>query len=140
MLADNHNSALDGAYDLGAIMSFLPRDPNHILMVLDGYSGRSLFKVDLESGLGEQIEPPSESVVGWWLDVDGTGGALDRFGGTLRFYRKDAEGKWQKFSQHAHARDEGAARLRSRGPVGSARKILRAGAAAGPGSRRALSI
>lgn len=98
LLADNHNAALEGAYDLGAIMSFLPRDPNHILMVLDGYSGRSLFKVDLESGRGEQIEPPSESVVGWWLDVDGTPVVRSTAsGGTLRFFRKDTEGKWRKF-------------------------------------------
>jgi hypothetical protein len=67
LLGDNRNSALDGAFDLGAIMSFLPRDPQHILMVIDGFNGRSLFKVDIDSGKGEQMERPSESVVGWWL-------------------------------------------------------------------------
>ena len=71
MLADNRNAALEGAFDLGAIESFLPKDPNHILMVLDGFNGRSLFKVDLDTGRGEQMERPSEAVIGWWLDVDG---------------------------------------------------------------------
>ena len=50
MLAANRNAALDGAFDLGAIRSFLPKDPNHILMVVDGFDGRSLFKVDLDTG------------------------------------------------------------------------------------------
>ena len=40
-------------------------------MVLDGFNGRSLFKVNLETGRGEQMERPSETVIGWWLDVDG---------------------------------------------------------------------
>ena len=71
MLGDNRNSALEGAFNLGAIRSFLPKDPTHILMELDGFNGRSLFKVDLDTGRGEQMERPSESVVGWWLDVEG---------------------------------------------------------------------
>jgi dipeptidyl aminopeptidase/acylaminoacyl peptidase len=98
LLADNHNSALEGAFDLGAIMSFLPKDPQHILMVLDGFNGRSLFKVDLETGKGEQMERPSESVVGWWLDVDGNPVVRTMSsGGSVRLFRKDAEGKWRKF-------------------------------------------
>ena len=32
LLGDNHSAALEGAFDLGAIRSFLPKDPNHILM------------------------------------------------------------------------------------------------------------
>ena len=98
MLGDNRNAALEGAFDLGAIMSFLPKDPNHILMVLDGFNGRSLFKVDLETGRGEQVERPSELVVGWWLDVDGNPVVRTTVsGGTVRLFRKDAEGKWRKF-------------------------------------------
>jgi dipeptidyl aminopeptidase/acylaminoacyl peptidase len=98
MLGDNRNAALEGAFDLGAIMSFLPKDPNHILMVLDGFNGRSLFKVDLETGRGEQMERPSELVVGWWLDVDGNPVVRTTVsGGTVRLFRKDAEGKWRKF-------------------------------------------
>jgi dipeptidyl aminopeptidase/acylaminoacyl peptidase len=98
MLGDNRNAALEGAFDLGAIMSFLPKDPNHILMVLDGFNGRSLFKVNLETGRGEQMERPSELVVGWWLDVDGNPVVRTTVSsGTVRLFRKDAEGKWRKF-------------------------------------------
>ena len=79
-------------------MSFLPKDPQHILMVLDGFNGRSLFKVDLETGLGEQMERPNENVVGWWLDVDGNPVVrVMASGGSIRLFRKDPEGKWRRF-------------------------------------------
>ena len=99
MLGDNRNAALEGAFNLGAIESFLPKDPNHILMVLDGFNGRSLFKVDLDTGRGEQMERPSEAVVGWWLDVDGVPVVrITATNGTIKLFRKDAEGKWKKFA------------------------------------------
>jgi dipeptidyl aminopeptidase/acylaminoacyl peptidase len=98
LLGDNHNAALEGAFNLGAVKSMLPKDPRHILMELDGFNGRSLFKVDVETGRGVQMERPSESVVGWWLDTDGNPvvrvSAINR---TVRLYRKDAEGKWREF-------------------------------------------
>jgi dipeptidyl aminopeptidase/acylaminoacyl peptidase len=98
MLTANRNAALNGAFDLGAIMSFLPKDPDHILMVVDGFNGRSLFKVNLGTGIGEQIERPSESVVGWWLDIDGNPMVRTTVsGGTVTLYRKEAAGKWRKF-------------------------------------------
>jgi acetyl esterase/lipase len=98
LLGDNRNAALEGAYDLGDIMSFLPGDPDNVLMVIDGYSGRSLFKVNLETGRGEQMERPLESVMGWWLDVKGNPvirKTVDR--GTVKLFRKDAENKWRQF-------------------------------------------
>jgi pimeloyl-ACP methyl ester carboxylesterase len=99
MLADNSNAALEGAFDLGAIRSFLPKDPNHILMELNGFNGRSLFKVDLETGRGEQMERPNEMVVGWWLDVEGAPVVrISAHNGTIRLFRKDAEGKWKIFA------------------------------------------
>jgi dipeptidyl aminopeptidase/acylaminoacyl peptidase len=99
LLGDNRNAALEGAFDLGAIRSFLPKDPTHVLMELDGFNGRSLFKVDLETGRGEQMERPSEQVVGWWLDVDGNPVVrITASSGTIRLFRKDAEGKWKKFA------------------------------------------
>ncbi len=99
MLSDNRNAALEGAFNLGAIRSFLIKDPNHILMELDGFNGRSLFKVDLETGRGEQMERPSESVIGWWLDLEGVPVVrITASSGTIRLFRKDAEGKWKKFA------------------------------------------
>jgi dipeptidyl aminopeptidase/acylaminoacyl peptidase len=99
MLGDNHGAALEGAFNLGAIRSFLSKDPNHILMELDGFNGRSLFKVDLDTGRGEQMERPSETVVGWWLDLDGAPVVrIAASSGSIRLYRKDAEGKWKKFA------------------------------------------
>ncbi len=98
LLADNRNAALEGAFDLGDIMSFLPGDPDNVLMVIDGFSGRSLFKVNLETGRGEQMERPQESVMGWWLDVNGTPvirKTIER--GTVKLFRKDAENKWRQF-------------------------------------------
>ena len=98
LLGENRNAALDGAFDLGDIMSFLPNDPQHILMVIDGYEGRSLFKVSLETGHGEQIERPSDSVVGWWLDLDGNPVVrITVSNGTVRLFRKDEENKWRAF-------------------------------------------
>jgi dipeptidyl aminopeptidase/acylaminoacyl peptidase len=98
LLGDNRNAALEGAFDLGEIRSFLVKDPKHILMELNGFNGRSLFKVDIETGRGEQIERPLESVVGWWLDVDGKPVVRKSVqNGTTRLSRKDAENKWKEF-------------------------------------------
>ena len=98
LLGENRNYALAGAFDLGEILSFLPKDPKHILMVIDGFQGRSLFKVDIETGLGEQIERPSEFVVGWWLDLDGDPVVrITRTSGTVRLYRKDEDNRWRSF-------------------------------------------
>jgi dienelactone hydrolase len=97
LLGESRNLALEGAFDLGAIASFLPHDPKHILMVLDGFNGRSLFKVDLENGRGEQIERPQESVVGWWLDLEGNPVVrMTSSGGSVRMFRKEGD-KWVKF-------------------------------------------
>jgi acetyl esterase/lipase len=98
LLAENRNNALNGSFDLSAIVSVLPNDPQHILLVVDGFEGRSLFKVNVETGGGEQVERPSESVAGWWLDLEGN--PVVRIGvsnGTVRLFRKDDEGKWRSF-------------------------------------------
>lgn len=98
LLGDNRNAALEGAFDLGDIRSVLPQDPQHILMELDGFNGRSLFKVNIETGRGEQLERPSESVMGWWLDVNGNSIVrVSSSKGTVRLFRKDAENKWRLF-------------------------------------------
>jgi len=98
MFSPNRESALFGAFDLGDIRSFLPKDPVNILMVVDGQDGRSLFKVNTETGMGVQMEPPGENVVGWWLDVDGNLVVRrTESGGTVRLSKKDPEGKWRVF-------------------------------------------
>lgn len=98
LLADNRNAALEGAFNLGDVKSLLPKDPQHILMQLDGFNGRSLFKVNIDTGRGEQIERPSESVMDWWLDVDGKPVVRKSIvNKTVRLYRKDEEGKWREF-------------------------------------------
>jgi dipeptidyl aminopeptidase/acylaminoacyl peptidase len=98
LLGTNRNAALEGAFDLGDIMSFLPADPDHVLMTIDGANGRSLFKVNLLTGRGEIIERPSESVMGWWLDVNGNPIVrMTMSKGTVRLFRKDEENKWRAF-------------------------------------------
>jgi dipeptidyl aminopeptidase/acylaminoacyl peptidase len=98
LLGENRNAALRGAFDLSDIVSFLPNDPKHVLMLVDGFEGRSLFKVDIETGLGEQVERPSESVVGWWLDLNGNPVVrIAVSSGTVRLFRKDEDNKWRAF-------------------------------------------
>jgi dienelactone hydrolase len=98
LLGDNRNAALEGAFDLGDIRSLLPKDPQHILMELNGFNGRSLFKVNIETGRGEQIERPLESVMGWWLDLDGRPVVRESITNrTIRLHRKDENSKWKEF-------------------------------------------
>lgn len=97
LLGDNREKALAGSYNLGDIASFLHHDPNHVLMELDGYTGRSLFKVNLETGKGEQVEPPLPSVAGWWLDIQGNPVVRATVSsGTVRLQRKQDD-KWVQF-------------------------------------------
>ncbi len=98
LLADNRNSALAGALDLGSIRSFLPKDPHHVLMDVEGFDGLSLFRVDLRTGAGEMVERPLQRVFGWWLDVEGR--PVVRFevsGGTISFSRKEENGNWKRY-------------------------------------------
>jgi dipeptidyl aminopeptidase/acylaminoacyl peptidase len=98
LLVENRDVSLRGALDLGEIVSFLPKDPEHILMLVDGFNGRALFKVDVETGRGEQVEAPSENVVGWWLDVVGNPVVrVSAYSGTVRLYSKNENGRWRSF-------------------------------------------
>jgi dienelactone hydrolase len=97
LLGDNREMALAGSFNLGEIASFLHHDPRHILMELDGYTGRSLFKVNLETGKGVQVEPPLPSVAGWWLDIEGNPVVRATVSsGTVRLQRKQDD-KWVQF-------------------------------------------
>jgi dienelactone hydrolase len=98
LLAENRNSALAGAYNLGSIASFMPHDDDHVMMIVNGFDGRSLFRVNVTTGLGEIIERPGASVIGWWLDVEGKPVArVDYAVGTYRLLRKETDGKWKIF-------------------------------------------
>jgi dienelactone hydrolase len=98
MLAHNYNSELDYAFDLGAIRSMMPRDPDNILMVVDGENGRSLFKVNVRTGKGLVMERASYTVWDWWLDLDGIPVVrVEVSGGSARFYRREQGERWKKF-------------------------------------------
>jgi len=98
LLAQNRNAELDWALDLGEIRSMLPRDPEHILMVVDGTDGRSLFKVDVNTGLGEVVEHASPAAWDWWLDLNGTPLVrVEVSNGSLRFYRRENGDHWKKY-------------------------------------------
>jgi dienelactone hydrolase len=88
-----------GALDLGAIGSLLPRDPDHILMVVNGWVGATLMRVDINDGTGTIVEVGGADVIGWWPDVDGNPviRVLKNFG-KYRFERKQDDG-WQQFHE-----------------------------------------
>jgi len=98
MLADNRNSELAWALDLGKILSLLARDPEHILMVVDGMDGRSLFKVNVRTGMGEVVIHADPDIIDWWLDLEGKPVVqVEVSRGYLRFYRQDDSKKWKLY-------------------------------------------
>lgn len=100
LLGENKNRELSFAFDLGDIRSMLPRDPNNILMTVDGLGGRSLFKVNVGTGMGEVVERSSPTVADWWLDLDGKPVVrVEVSSGRLRFYRHEEGERWKKYYQ-----------------------------------------
>lgn len=98
LLAENRDSELSWALNLGAIRSLLPRDPEHILMVVKGADGRSLFKVNVLTGAGTVVESASLTVWDWWLDIDGSAAIrVEASNGFLRYFRREPGDKWRKF-------------------------------------------
>lgn len=97
MLEKNRDAELDWAFDLGEIRSMLPRDPDHILMMVDGEDGQSLFKVNVKTGVGEVVEHAAFNAIDWWLDLDGKPVVrVDISRGFLRFFRRQ-DGPWKQF-------------------------------------------
>jgi dipeptidyl aminopeptidase/acylaminoacyl peptidase len=98
MLGEQYNEAMVGAFDTSDVASMLWRDPKHILLRIGGWDGRSLFKVDVDTGRGKVVEPQKASIIDWWLDVDGKAiGRVEYSAGTLRYYRRLEDGKWKKY-------------------------------------------
>ena len=50
MIGEKYNDALVGAFDTSDVASMLAKDPQHILVRVGGWDGRSLFKVDVLDG------------------------------------------------------------------------------------------
>jgi dienelactone hydrolase len=98
MMGDQYDDAMVGAFDTSDIASMLWNDPQHILLKIGGWDGRSLFKVDVDTGVGKIIEKQREGVIDWWLDISGTPTVRVEYSlGTLRYYRKLADGTWKKY-------------------------------------------
>ena len=107
-----------------------PTIRKHILMVLDGYNGRSLFKVEHRDRAREQMERAQpKRVTGWWLDVDGN--PVVRIDGLATApcasIARTTKDKWKKFYSDAPARDGGTRGIRADGALGQSRQVLRAG-------------
>jgi dipeptidyl aminopeptidase/acylaminoacyl peptidase len=117
MLGEQYNEALVGAFDTSNIQSLLKKDPSHILMNIGGWDGRSLFKVNVDTGEGKVVEKQKESVRGWWLDADGNAIVrVESSVGTLRFYHKQADGSWKKVYSTRTAEFEEREEFESIGP------------------------
>jgi hypothetical protein len=98
MFGEQYEDELVGAFDTSDIASMLWNEPGHILMQVGGWEGRSLFKVDVNTGRGKLVERQKEGIVGWWFDVDGKAVVREEYSvGTLRYYRKLEDGKWKKY-------------------------------------------
>ncbi len=98
LLGPNKESELALAFNLGEIRSLLPNDPAHILMLVDGIHGRSLFRVDVATGGGEVVEHARPTVVNWWLDLDGKAVVEVRlYNGAFHFYRREGSDRWKQF-------------------------------------------
>lgn len=98
MFGKQWTEELVGAFDTSNIASILRNDPKHILIKVGGWEGRSLFKVDVDTGSGKVVEKQKESIIDWWLDTDGNAvGRVEFSAGTMRYYRKLEDGKWKKY-------------------------------------------
>ena len=98
MFNEQWEEELVGAFDTSDIASMLWNDPTHILIRVGGWDGRSLFKLDVNTGRGKVIERQKEGVIDWWFDVNGTAVVRVEYSvGTMRYYRKLPDGKWKKY-------------------------------------------
>lgn len=98
MLGEQYDEAMVGATDISDISSMLWNDPKHILLKIGGWDGRSLFKVDVDTGKGEVVEKQKEGIIDWWFDVNGNATVRVEYSyGTLRYFRKLPDGKWKKY-------------------------------------------
>jgi len=97
LMGENAEGALDGAINFGRVASYLENDPEHILLMVEGRAGLSLFKVDVNNGAGVMVEEPRKRTNGWWLDIDGKAELrLESLNGTVRILRRVSGDEWVK--------------------------------------------
>ena len=97
LLGDNAEAALDGSLNLGRIASLLLGDPEHVLLVVEGFDGISLFHTNVNTGHGELVEKPRPQTWGWWLDVNGNAALRTEISnGTVRVLKRDGPNEWKK--------------------------------------------
>ena len=98
LLDSSRDRALAGAMDLDDIVSWLPQDPEHVVMLVKGLGSPALFRVNLTDGKGELVTRGTPSTVGWWLDVDGRPTArVQWLGGAFTFWKPEPDGEWKRF-------------------------------------------
>ena len=97
LLGDNGEAALDGTLEFGRIASYLPNDPDHVLLFVDGRNGPSLFRVNVNDGAGLMVEKPRQRISGWWLDLNGKAELrMEYANGSIRILRRESEDNWIK--------------------------------------------
>ncbi len=98
LLADTDLASMEGTLDLGDIASFLPNDPENILLFVNGWKGATLIRVNVLTGAGKTMEPPDREVWTWMTDVNGLPVIRVKFGGgAINYFRKESSGAWKKF-------------------------------------------
>ncbi len=103
LLGENAEAALDGSLNLGRIASMLTRDPDHVLLVVEGFDGLSLFYTDVNTGRGVLVEKPRPQTLGWWLDVNGNAALRTEYSnGTIRVLKREGPTDWKKVLSYRH--------------------------------------
>jgi dienelactone hydrolase len=98
LMGENAEGALDGTLNLGRIASLLVNDPDHVMLVVSGRYGGSLWKVNVNTGEGVMVEKPRAATTSWWLDIDGRPILREEYlNGSIRILRPEREGndKWK---------------------------------------------
>ena len=100
LLNDTSSYALTDTLDLGSVESWLPHDPDHVVMAVNSAGGATLFRVNVRTGKGEQVEPRRGRALGWWLGALGEPIVrVDWAIGAREFLRLDASGEWRVFKR-----------------------------------------
>lgn len=99
LLGESRDPALAGAMNLGNVVSWLPQDPDHVLLFVRGLlRSPALYRVSVADGKGELVAQGTPSTAGWWIDADGLPTVrVQEQGGALSLWKPDGDGRWQRF-------------------------------------------